>query len=173
MENTFNLKKFLAEGKMLKESISSDVEEYLIGLYDQFASEDNEEGEEINNIISREEYGDPEAYDDAEMFDKAYNEIEENGGSITIEGQPDITFSIQGEDIKMGYITEGKLNEKEIEETVLNEGVLDFTPEEIGILRDGLDWIVEYQEGVAPNDYIAAVKRLAMKLESGMLDKLR
>ena len=60
MENNFNLKKFLAEGKMLKESISSDVEEYLIGLYDQFASEDYEEGEEISNLISREEYGDPE-----------------------------------------------------------------------------------------------------------------
>jgi hypothetical protein len=171
MENNFNFKKFLAEGKMLRESIYSDVEEYLTGLYDQFASEDYEEGEEVSNLISREEFGDAEAYDDAEMFDKAYNEIEENGGSITIEGQPNITFTLKNQDIVMNFTTEGELNENEIEETSINEGTLDFSDEEIGMLRDGLDWLVEYQEGVAPNDYIAAVKRLAMKLESGMLQK--
>jgi hypothetical protein len=103
MENIFNLKKFLAEGKMLRESISSDVEEYLIGLYDQFASEDYEEGEEVSNLISREEYGDPEAYEDADMFDLAYNEIKEQGGSITIEGQPDIIVSLKDQDIVMNF----------------------------------------------------------------------
>ena len=104
MENNFNLKSFLAEGKMLKESISSDVEEYLINLYDLFTVAEYEEGDKISHYLDREEYGDPEAYDDAEMFDKAYNEIKENGGSITIEGQPDITFSIQGEDIQMDFV---------------------------------------------------------------------
>jgi hypothetical protein len=103
MEN-FNFKKYLAEGKMLKENITPDVEEYLTNLYDLFSSEEYEEGEEISNLISREEYGDSEAYDDAEMFDKAYNEIEQQGGSITIEGQPDIMFSIQGEDIQMDFV---------------------------------------------------------------------
>jgi hypothetical protein len=103
MEN-FDLKTFLAEGKMLKENITPDVEEYLTNLYDLFSSEEYEEGEEISNLISREEYGDSEAYDDAEMFDKAYNEIEQQGGSITIEGQPDIMFSIQGEDIQMDFV---------------------------------------------------------------------
>jgi hypothetical protein len=106
MENTFNLKQFLSEGKLLKEEITSDVEDYLINLYDLFSSEDYEEGEEVSNLISREEYGDSEAYEDAEMFDKAYNEIKQQGGSIKIEGQPDITFSIQGEDITMNYIIE-------------------------------------------------------------------
>jgi hypothetical protein len=47
----------------------------------------------------------------------------------------------------------------------LNEAVSDLTSEEIGMLRDGLDYIVEYQEGVVPDDYIAAVKKLAMKLD--------
>lgn len=106
MENTFNLKQFLTEGKLLKEEITPDVEEYLTDLYDLFSSEDYEEGEEVSNLISKEEYGDPEAYDNAEMFDKAYNEIRTQGGSITIEGQPDITLSIQGEDIVMNYIVE-------------------------------------------------------------------
>jgi hypothetical protein len=47
----------------------------------------------------------------------------------------------------------------------------DFTNDEIGMLRDGLDWIVEYQEGVVSDDYIAAVKRLAMKLDKVILQK--
>jgi hypothetical protein len=104
MENTFNLKKFLAEGKLLKEEITPDVKEYLTDLYDLFSSEDYEKGEEVTDIISREEFGDPEAYDNADMFDKAYNEIEQQGGSVTIEGQPDITFSIQREDIQMDFV---------------------------------------------------------------------
>lgn len=103
MEN-FNFKKYLTENKLLQENLSSDVEEYLTGLYDLFSSEEYEEGEEVSNLISREEYGDPEAYDDAEMFDKAYNEIEQQGGSITIEGEPNITFSLEGEDIKMNFV---------------------------------------------------------------------
>jgi uncharacterized protein (UPF0297 family) len=105
MEN-FNFKKFLAEGKLLKEEITSDVKEYLIDLYNLFSSEGYEEGEEVTDIISREEYGDPEAYDNADMFDKAYNEIKQQGGTVVIEGQPNITFSLKGEDIIMNYTVE-------------------------------------------------------------------
>jgi hypothetical protein len=111
MEN-FNFKKFLAEGKLLKEEITSDVKEYLIDLYNLFSSEGYEEGEEVTDIISREEYGDPEAYDNADMFDKAYNEIKQQGGTVVIEGQPNITFSLKGEDIIMNYTNEGELNEE-------------------------------------------------------------
>jgi gamma-glutamyltranspeptidase len=102
----FDLKKFLTERKLLKEEITPDVEDYLINLHDLTSSEDYEEGEEISSIFQREEYGDPEAYDDAEMFDKAYNEIKQQGGSIKIEGQPDITFSTHGEDIKVDLLIE-------------------------------------------------------------------
>jgi hypothetical protein len=69
------------------------------------------------------------------------------------------------------FLSEGKLTENEVVETTLNEATLNVTPEEIGMLRDGLDWLVEYQEGVAPDDYIDAIKKLAMKLDSGMLQK--
>jgi hypothetical protein len=71
------------------------------------------------------------------------------------------------------YLAEGKLIENEgvTNEETLNEATLNVTPEEIGMLRDGLDWLLEYQEGVAPDDYIAAIKNLAMKLDSGMLQK--
>jgi hypothetical protein len=68
------------------------------------------------------------------------------------------------------YLSENKLTEN-TEESTLNEIASDFTPEEIGMLRDGLDYIVEYQEGVVPDDYIAAVKKLAMKLDRIALQK--
>ena len=68
------------------------------------------------------------------------------------------------------YIAENKLTEN-TNETVLNEITSDFTFEELGMLRDGLDWIVEYQEGVAPDSYIADVKKLAMKLDRIALQK--
>ena len=68
------------------------------------------------------------------------------------------------------YLSENKLTEN-TEEITLNEITSDFTPEEIGILRDGLDYIVEYQEGVVPDSYIADVKRLAMKLDKVILQR--
>ena len=65
------------------------------------------------------------------------------------------------------FLAEGKLTENEAvteNEEVVNEGVLNFSPEEIEILKDGLGWILEYQEGVASDEYINAVKELEAKL---------
>jgi hypothetical protein len=59
------------------------------------------------------------------------------------------------------YLAEGKLTENE---EAVNEGALNFSPEEIEILKDGLGWILEYQEGVASDEYINAVKALETKL---------
>ena len=100
----FNLRKFLKEQR--EENQKELIEEYLIDLYNLFASEDYEEGEEVKDLISREEYSNPEAYEDAEMFGVAYNYIKQQGGSIIIEGEPDITFSIKGEDIEMKFIAQ-------------------------------------------------------------------
>ncbi len=57
------------------------------------------------------------------------------------------------------YLSENKLTEN-IDETLLNEGILDFTFEELGILRDGLD-LMDELEKISPNDY----QGLVMKLE--------
>ena len=59
------------------------------------------------------------------------------------------------------YLAEGKLTENE---EAVNEGALNFSPEEIEILKDGLGWLLEYQEGVASDEYINAVKELEAKL---------
>ena len=62
------------------------------------------------------------------------------------------------------YLAENKLTENEIEETAINEETLDFTPEEIEILKDGLSCIHEYIEGYAPDKYMDAVRALEAKL---------
>jgi hypothetical protein len=64
------------------------------------------------------------------------------------------------------FLAEGKLTENEEvnENETLNEGTYNFTPEEIEILKDGLGWLLEYQEGVASDEYINAVKELEAKL---------
>jgi len=62
------------------------------------------------------------------------------------------------------FLAEGKLTENEVIEATLNEATLDFSPEEIAILKDGLGWLLEYQEGVASDEYIEAVKALEAKL---------
>jgi len=55
------------------------------------------------------------------------------------------------------YLAEGKLNE-EVKS-------FSFDSVDLGILIDGLGWIIEYQEGVAPDEYISDVKYLLKKLE--------
>lgn len=57
------------------------------------------------------------------------------------------------------YLSKNKLTEN-IDETLLNEEILDFTFEELGILRDGLD-LMDELEKISPNNY----QGLVMKLE--------
>ena len=63
------------------------------------------------------------------------------------------------------YLSENKLTEN-IDETLLNEGILDFTFEELGILRDGLD-LMDELEKISPNNYTG----LAMKLDKMALQR--
>jgi len=50
------------------------------------------------------------------------------------------------------------------EGVLLKEEALNFSPEEIELLKDGLSSIIEYSEGVAPDGYIDAVRKLEAKL---------
>jgi hypothetical protein len=68
---------------------------------------------------------------------------------------------IRSEFLKQVKVFMNSLNEVK---KVVNEGALNFSPEEIEILKDGLGWILEYQEGVASDEYINAVKELEAKL---------
>lgn len=133
MDN-FDFKKYLAENKLLEDTLSKDIKDFLDAL-------------EIDNY-QRSKDNDPDFENvdfDMEFFLDMYPEY---------EGKEEEILKI--------------INNKE---TPLNEAVLDFTFEELGMLRDGLDWIIEYREGAAPDSYIANVKRLAMKLDGMALQK--
>jgi len=154
MENTFNLKKFLAEGK-LTENVTDLVVTYYKdkdnygekGLADGFHTEDEKK---VKYIVG---------YDDMDEMDDI--------GYIYSKSGVDIETDYTEDDLDDAFMN--SLNEVK---KVVNEGVLNFTPEEIEILKDGLGWILEYQEGVASDEYINAVKELEAKLDSGMLQKV-
>jgi hypothetical protein len=154
MENTFNLKKYLAEGK-LTENVTDLVVTYYKdkdnygekGLADGFHTED---GKKVKFIVG---------YDDMDEMDDI--------GYIYSKSGADIETDYTEDDLDDAFMN--SLNEVK---KVVNEGALNFSPEEIEILKDGLGWILEYQEGVASDEYINAIKNLAMKLDSGMLQKV-
>ena len=146
MENTFNLKKYLAEGK-LTENVADLVVTYYKdkdtydekGLADGFHTED---GKKVKYIVG---------YDD--------NDDITDIGYIYSKSGADIETDYTEDDLDDAFMN--SLNEVK---KVVNEGALNFSPEEIEILKDGLGWILEYQEGVASDDYIAAVNVLISKL---------
>jgi hypothetical protein len=93
--------------RSLKEnnSIPEDIEDYLTELVNWDIPEDADEGEEVMGEFKKKEYGDPEAYEDAHLFDKSYKYIKANGGKITMEGNPDINFMVgPGGNIKYSLI---------------------------------------------------------------------
>ena len=146
MENTFNLKKYLAEGK-LTENVTDLVVTYYKdkdtygekGLADGFHTED---GKKVKFIVG---------YDDMDEMDDI--------GYIYSKSGADIETDYTEDDLDDAFMN--SLNEVK---KVVNEGALNFSPEEIEILKDGLGWILEYQEGVASDEYINAVKALETKL---------
>ena len=146
MENTFNLKKYLAVGK-LTENVTDLVVTYYKdkdtydekGLADGFHTED---GKKVKYIVG---------YDDNDDI----NDI----GYIYSKSGADIETDYTEDDLDDAFMN--SLNEVK---KVVNEGALNFSPEEIEILKDGLGWILEYQEGVASDEYINAVKELEAKL---------
>ena len=145
MEN-FDFKKYLAEGK-LTENVTDLVVTYYKdkdtydekGLADGFHTED---GKKVKYIVG---------YDDNDDI----NDI----GYIYSKSGADIETDYTEDDLDDAFMN--SLNEVK---KVVNEGALNFSPEEIEILKDGLGWILEYQEGVASDEYIAAVKELEAKL---------
>ena len=146
MENTFNLKKFLAEGK-LTENVTDLVVTYYNdkdnydekGLAEFFHTED---GKKVKYIVG---------YDDMDEMDDI--------GYIYSKSGADIETDYTEDDLDDAFMN--SLNEVK---KVVNEGTYNFTPKEIKMLKDGLGWLLEYQEGVASDEYINAVKKLEAKL---------
>jgi hypothetical protein len=71
----------------------NEVEEFLNDLINTSIPEDSEEGDEVTGVWEASEYADEDAYDDAQEFTNAHKYITDQGGEITIEGNPDVTYT--------------------------------------------------------------------------------
>jgi hypothetical protein len=84
-------------------NIPEHIEEYLFNMVDLSLPEYADEGEEFEEVWEKNEYGDKELYEDADLFHETYDYIKQNGGEIIskFEDYPDIIFTALGNgDIK-------------------------------------------------------------------------
>jgi len=120
--NDFDLKRFLVENRMTRNSrllkenqIPYDIEEFLNDMINSEVLEDLsdnvEEWDNVNGVWEIEEYGNEDLYGDAaDDFKKAYQYIKDQGGQITIPGNPDVTYNAIY-DGSIGYSLNVTLNE--------------------------------------------------------------
>ena len=102
---------------------NNEVEEFLNDLINTSIPEDSEEGEEVTGVWKSSEYADEDTYDDAQEFTNAHKHITDQGGEITIEGNPDVKYTaLPNGDIQYSLIVtldEISMNEEELDESVL------------------------------------------------------
>ena len=77
-------------GNKLNENISM-FSDYISGLYD--ADVEEKEGFQ-SGIWEKEEYGDPNSYEEANKFISLMNYLDSVGGKATLEGNPDINLEL-------------------------------------------------------------------------------
>lgn len=85
-------------------NIPEDIEKYLIGLVGLTDGDDIEPGP-VTFTFERDEYGDEDLYDDADMYQIAYDYIQKMGNKLNIEiYKISYTFYTEGDDIVMDFI---------------------------------------------------------------------
>ena len=89
MDN-FDLRKYLAEGKLLKEDFNLELEDYISNLFNLSVGE--LEGQQ-EGIWEKEELASND-YEDAELFLKLIDYLKSTGGKYTLEGNPDINLTL-------------------------------------------------------------------------------
>jgi len=94
MDN-FNLKNFINENNLgaysrLKEAINSELEDYIVNMYNLDVEE--KEGPQ-SGIWSRAEYS-SDAYEEGTYFEDLTDLLKSNGGEFTLEGNPDINLEL-------------------------------------------------------------------------------
>jgi hypothetical protein len=103
----------VAEGEGMDVQNNDEVEEFLDGMINMSIPEDSEEGEEVKGVWEASEYADEDAYGEAaQEFTNTHKHIMDQGGEITIEGNPDVTYkALPNGDIQYSLIVtldEGK-----------------------------------------------------------------
>lgn len=157
----FDLKKFITEGKLVKEERYTKIEDfddYITILFNMSVSE--EEGMQ-SGIWSHDEEGDYEKYDDAIIFKDLVDFLKVNGEQ-TLEGNPDIVVGVDGEDIRWSAMV--TLDEsKSLKE---NEGG-DFEESILKIVNE----LKEYNSTLSPGNYIKWKLDKAIEELEGILDE--
>jgi hypothetical protein len=93
-DETSDMEDKVADEVSIKEAEGgNEVEEFLNDLINTSIPEDSEEGDEVTGVWEASEYADEDAYDDAQEFTNAHKYITDQGGEITIEGNPDVTYT--------------------------------------------------------------------------------
>jgi hypothetical protein len=88
--------------EQLNENIEQ-FEDYISGMWDASVSDEMEEGEYFEGVWEKEEYGDEEAYPNADEFNALSKYLASVGGKDTLEGNPDIDVELlPNGDIKFG-----------------------------------------------------------------------
>jgi hypothetical protein len=151
MDN-FDLKRFLIENHLTRNStllnenqVPQDIEEFLSDMINfevlDDLSDDIEEGDNVNGVWDVKEYGNEEEYGDAaDDFKKAYQYIKDNGGKITIPGNPDVKYDALY-DGSIGYSLYVTLNE-------LAKSVV-WTPEKLEQEAEKYDTTTEFRQAAS------------------------
>jgi len=108
-------KEQVAEGMDVQNK--DDIEEFLDGMINDSIPEDSEEGETVIGVWEADEYADEDAYDDAQLFVNTHKYITDQGGKITIEGNPDVTYkALPNGDIAYSLVVTLDEGKKEVTE---------------------------------------------------------
>ena len=132
MDN-FDLKKYLAEGKLLKEGIpqGSEIADYVEGMFN--SSVYDYEGIQ-SDVWSKAEYASTD-YREGSVFMDLVNHLKSVGGKDVLEGNPDIHLELlPNEDIK--WKAEVTLDENLSEEAVTEDEIEIFTDDELDYIGD-------------------------------------
>ena len=123
MDN-FDLRKYLAEGRLLKEELTPPMEDYLLGMFEEFVmGNDNEYpiGTEMETRYEEIEKGDDDLYGEekAKLFYDTRDFLNTQGPTTLMRKQGkgiELIFSVDGDDIVLNWIepdwdnlAEGKL----------------------------------------------------------------
>ena len=89
----------LAEGKLLKEVMDVEMEDYVSAMYDSDVDQEAEEGFQ-SDVWSKAEYA-SNAYDESSIFLELIDHLKSVGGKDVVEGNPDIKLELlPNEDIR-------------------------------------------------------------------------
>ena len=86
-KDNFDLKKYLAEGKLLKEVMDEEMEDYVSAMYNSDVDQEAEEGFQ-SDVWSKAEYA-SNAYNESSIFLELIDHLKSVGGKDVVEGNPD------------------------------------------------------------------------------------